>query len=343
MKTAADLQPETWKRLLGCRERVPHALLLHGLEGIGKLALAERFAQLLLCEAPKRSDAPCGVCDGCRWFLGANHPDVRLVEPETVAFEALRSQESQPSAFLSLSREAARTRFEEDKKRTKPSAEIRVEQVDELLEFINIGSHRSKSRIAILHPADTMNLYVANALLKSLEEPPPGALFLLVSNRPARLLPTVRSRCVQIAVPLPQAAAAKAWLEDQGAQASAKWLAFAGGAPRKALEDGAGARGASIEETLNGLSSGDLARLPPPRDREGLELLAEVLQKRAYDGVFAAFGLPAKYGTLEGAKSGAAQGWIAYARKLGHDRALARHPLNPMLHASQMLSGWPRT
>jgi hypothetical protein len=80
-----------------------------------------------------------------------------------------------------------------------------------------------------------------------------------------------------------------------------------------------------------------------PRDREGLELLAEVLQKRAYDGVFAAFGLLSKYRTAPAAKPGPARQWIAYARKLGHDRALARHPLNAMLHASQMVNAWPRT
>ena len=126
-----------------------------------------------------------------------------------------------------------------------------------------------------------------------------------------------------------------------GVREAAGRLAFAGGAPRQALEDAEGARGALIDETLGALA-GDPAGVQVPRDRDGLELLAEVLQKRAYDGVFASFGLPPKYGTVRSAKPGPATVWIRYARKLGRDRVLARHPLNAMLHASQMLKDWPQ-
>src|SRR5207237_8589783 len=76
----------------------------------------------------------------------------------------------------------------------------------------------------------------ANALLKSLEEPPAGAMFILVSHRPARLLPTVRSRCVAIPVPVPPREAALAWLASQKVQRAARWPAFAGGAPLQALD-----------------------------------------------------------------------------------------------------------
>lgn len=324
MTSAAELQPQAWKRLLGFRERVPHALLLHGPQGVGKAELAELFAQLLLCEKAQ-SGLPCGKCDSCRWFTAGNHPDVRFIEPEALARHA--PVEGEPA----------------EKPKGKPSLEIKIDQIRALEDFVHIGSHRGGLRVAIISPAEAMNPHASNALLKNLEEPPPGAVFLVVSNHPARLLATVRSRCVQIAISLPKAAVAKAWLEKQGVKDAARWLAFAGGAPRQALEDGAGERGAFIDAALSNLASGDLAGFQAPRDRAGLELLAEVLQKRAYDGVFAAFGLPPKYGTVQPAKQGPARQWIGYARKLGHDRVLARHPLNAMLHASQMLNAWPHT
>jgi DNA polymerase-3 subunit delta' len=324
MTSAAELQPQAWRRLLACRERVPHALLVHGPQGIGKLELAALFAQLLLCEQPQ-SAMPCAQCGSCRWFVAGNHPDVRFVEPEALARHTPAGGE------------------EPEKPKGKPSAEIKIDQIRALEDFVHIGSHRGGLRVAIVNPAEAMNPHASNALLKNLEEPPPGAVFLLASDRPARLLPTVRSRCVQIAVSLPQPAAAKAWLEGHGVRDSGKRLAFAGGAPRQALEDGAGERAAFIDEALAALASGEPAAVPLPRDREGLELLAEVLQKRAYDGVFAAFGLVSKYRTVAAAKPGPAREWIAYARKLGHDRMLARHPLNAMLHASQMLNAWPHS
>lgn len=323
MKSAAELQPQAWQRLLRCREKVPHALLLHGPAGIGKLALAELFAQLLLCEEPP-SALPCGRCDSCRWFAAGNHPDVRLVEPEALARRA------QPEAEGT------------EKAKGKPSFEIKINQIRGLEDFVHIGSHRGGMRVAIVSPAEAMNAHAANALLKNLEEPPPGAVFLLVASRPAQLLPTVRSRCVQMAISLPELSTAKAWLEDEGVGEAAARLAFAGGAPRQALQDAQSGRGAFIDETLAQLADIEQrSRIQAPRDREGLELLAEVLQKRAYDGVFAAFGLPSRYGTLQAPAEGSALEWIRFARKLGHDRALARHPLNPMLHASQMLTAWP--
>jgi len=72
-----DLQKEAWARLTGRLDRLPHALLIHGAPGVGKLALAERFAQLLLCERRGQATVPCGACEACRWFLADDHPDVR--------------------------------------------------------------------------------------------------------------------------------------------------------------------------------------------------------------------------------------------------------------------------
>lgn len=328
-----ELQKQVWKGLLGKLDRLPHALLLHGLPGVGKLELAERFAKFLLCEQAGRTEQPCGACDGCRWFAAGSHPDVRYIEPEAIARQPVdtgeEGEEQEPSR-----KKTAR----------KPSNEIRIDEIRALAGFVNIGSHRGGRRIAIVHPAEDMNSPAANSLLKSLEEPPPGAIFILVSHRPARLLPTVRSRCVAVPVPVPEAQAAQRWLAGQGVRDPARWLAFAGGAPRRALEYASGEQGAAIERILRALAAGESAALGAVSERAELELLAEILQKIALDRAFAALAGRAKYSLARetaGAPAADAAAWLAYARAMGRNRALARHPLNPKLFAAEMLGAMP--
>jgi DNA polymerase-3 subunit delta' len=296
-------------------ERFPHALLIHGARGIGKLALAEHMAQFLLCE--DAASRPCGRCEGCRWFAAGSHPDFRRLEPEALAKEPAGESD-----------EAAET----PAKRAKPSVQIRIEQVRELDGFLNVGSHRGRLRVALVHPAEDMNPNAANALLKGLEEPPAGAVFLLVAHRPAQLLPTIRSRCVALAVPLPPQPAALRWLAEQGARNPERWLAYAGGAPLRALEYAANA------EVLERL----LQRPMPVDDRDGLEALADALQKIALDRALSGMGLPQKYQTgaipPDPAKACA---WLAYARRMGERRLLSRHPLNPKLFSAEMLADLP--
>ena len=135
------------------RERLPHAILLHGPLGVGKLELAERMAQLLLCEHADPAQRPCGRCDGCRWYLAGNHPDFRRLEPEAIAKLPPPTEEEEGSSAEAPAR------------RTKqPSIVITVDQVRELADFLNIGSHRGKLRIALVHPAEDMNANAANAL-----------------------------------------------------------------------------------------------------------------------------------------------------------------------------------
>lgn len=298
-------------------ERLPHALLLHGARGVGKLALAERIAQLLLCEHEDAARRPCGACGACRWFLAGNHPDFRRLEPEALMPEAPEGEEGE----------------EGPAKRTKqPSLVIKVEQVRALSDFLYVGSHRGKRRVALVHPAEDMNPNAANALLKGLEEPPANAVFVLVSHRPARLLPTVRSRCVAVPVPLPAPEAARKWLADQGAKDAERWLAYAGGAPLRALEYAADA--AAYEQAI---------RSPGiTEDRQALERLAEALQKVAYDRAFSAFGLPPKYQASAAATPHAqARAWLAFARSMGEKRLLVRHPLNAALFSADMLAARP--
>jgi DNA polymerase-3 subunit delta' len=325
----SKLQKNAWTQLTGKLDRLPHALLFHGAPGVGKLTLAERFAQLLLCEKRGTATTPCGTCEGCRWFLGGNHPDVRYLEPETIARQYAGAEENEEEGEESGS-----------KSRRKPSNQIRIEQTRALRGFVNVGSHRAGRRVAIIHPAEDMNTATANSLLKSLEEPPPGAVFLLVSHRPARLLPTIRSRCVPVPVPLPEPKAAAAWLTAQGVRAPERWLAFAGGAPQRALEYATGERGAAIERVLRGIASGDRAALGEAKDRDELESLAEVLQKMALDRAFAALSGKTKYGGA--GVPGDGRAWLAYAREMGRNRVLTRHPLNPKLFAAEMVAGMPK-
>ena len=325
----SDLQKSAWAQLTGKLDRLPHALLLHGPAGVGKLALAERFAQLLLCEKRGQGAAPCGTCEGCRWFLAGNHPDARIVEPAIVALALAR-----PGSVAEEGEE------EPSSEKKKPSIEIRINEVRALAGFVNVKSHRGSLRVAIIHPAEDMTVQATNALLKSLEEPPPGAVFLLVSHRPARLLPTIRSRCVPVPVPLPEAKATAAWLAKQRVKSPERWLAFAGGAPLRALDYATGERGQAFERILRAIASGDRSALGDVKGREELEPLAEVLQKMALDRAFAALAGRTRYGGS--AIAGDARAWLAYAREMGRNRVLTSHPLNPKLFAAEMVAGMPK-
>jgi len=305
--------------------RLPHAILIHGPQGVGKLALAEHFAKRLLCET-EGSEVPCGECEGCRWVAAWSHPDLRRIEPDAIARgpEAAGDEEEAPAPAA---------------KAGKPSTEIRIEQIRGLDGFLNLRSHRGRRRIALVHPAEAMNANSANALLKSLEEPPAGAFFLLVSHRPARLPATIRSRCVALPISVPDKSAAQAWLVAQGVQEPEKWLDYASGAPLAALE--LSQDSAPVVGRLRAaIDARDLDTLRAVNDRDSLEALAEALQKYAIDRAFGAFVGKGKYGSVKARGSGLA--WLRYARRMGRERALARHPLNPRLFAGEMLAAMPK-
>jgi len=217
-------QHEDWNRLQRLRDRLPHAILFHGAQGIGKVAFAEQFAQSVLCESPVNGGFACGSCASCGWFLQYGHPDYRRVRPEILEIDTIEDD--------SESEEGANKKSASSKT---PSKEIRIEQVRALAGFMNVSTHRSGLRVVLLYPAETLNSASANALLKTLEEPPPGTLFILVSHRPDRLLPTILSRCRKFPMSLPSTEDALAWLNDNEVSDAAQWLALNGGAPLAAL------------------------------------------------------------------------------------------------------------
>ncbi|WP_432377694.1 DNA polymerase III subunit delta' [Duganella sp. P38] len=215
-------QESSWQQLQTLRQRMPHAILFHGAAGIGKSDFIETFAQGLLCEAVLADGHACGQCASCGWFSQQNHPDYRRVRPESMEDEPVDEEGDGET------RKAAKSKT--------PSKEIKIEQIRSLADFMNISTHRQGLRVVVLYPAEALNNAASNALLKTLEEPPPGTVFLLASNSLDRLLPTILSRCRKFALPMPGHDEALAWLKAQGVADADSWLREQGGAPLAALQ-----------------------------------------------------------------------------------------------------------
>jgi DNA polymerase-3 subunit delta' len=248
-------QREDWQRLQTLRAHWPHALLLHGQPGIGKVEFARELAQGLLCEQPLDDGRPCGTCVACHWFRQRNHPDFRVVCPESLAGDAAPPV-SDSDASDSKDAKDAKEGDDSGKKSKTLSKEIKIEQVRALLDFVGVGAHRGGMRVVLLYPAEALNLAAANALLKTLEEPPAGVAFLLVSANVERLLPTIVSRCRQAPMATPDLTSASAWLAAQGVDDPASLLAEAGGAPLAALalanDDNAALKRFTLEQLAAG-------------------------------------------------------------------------------------------
>lgn len=206
-----------WADISSKRENLPHALLLHGQAGTGKSIFAQFLARALLCESPLEDGTSCGKCLACGWMNSGAHPDFHLLQPENDEAESGQGEASGD---------------EKEKKRRY----ITILQVRGLIETVLLSAGRGGMRIAIIQPAEAMNVNAANALLKTLEEPPPRTLFILISHQPQKLPPTVRSRCFKVAMPMPGREQALHWLEDHEVTEPAICLAQAGYAPMRALE-----------------------------------------------------------------------------------------------------------
>lgn len=218
----------TLSTLLANPQQLAHALLVRGPRGIGKLAFAQELAKSLLCEKPNPDGHACGACRGCQWIASGNHPDLRILAPQS----ALLADESEADGDKAGESPSAGTKAKE----VKASPWITIDQVRELGDFISVSSHRGGRKVIVVCPAEAMNLAAANAMLKNLEEPPANTHFILVSHRPQRLLRTIVSRCRQLHLPKPPKRAALAWLAEQGVNDAEVVLAQASGAPLLALE-----------------------------------------------------------------------------------------------------------
>lgn len=233
MTTFPPWQREPWRNLTDRlhRDAVPHAILLTGAAGLGKREFARRFAYFLLCET--RGNTPCGQCRACRLTQAGSHPDCTTVTLECRDDGKLRS-------------------------------ELTIDQIRALSERLALTSQFGGYQIALIYPADCLNASAANGLLKTLEEPPVGTIILLVSDQPARLPATIRSRCQRINFHLPNERDGTEWLSNQGIANPAAALAASGGNPGLALtwaQAGTLALREEIAKDLHELSTGNGAPL----------------------------------------------------------------------------------
>lgn len=191
-----------WTNLTRDHAGLAHALLLNGQVGLGKSAFATQLSTMLLCEKPNQHSRACGRCRNCHLVGAGTHPDLKRVEP-----------------------------IEEGRV-------IAVDQVRALVEFMTTRPQIARRKVVILTPAESMNTNAANSLLKILEEPPLGNIFILVSHQPAKLPPTIRSRCSQLEFKPPPHRDGIEWLQTQNVpvEDGTVLLGLAGGAPLRALE-----------------------------------------------------------------------------------------------------------
>lgn len=181
-------------------QRLPHAMLLHGAEGVGKRNFAMWLAFGVLCEAPERSSlAPCGQCTACKLMRAGTHPDMQWIRPE------------------------------EDKQ------QVSIEQIRVANQKLSHTSARHRSKIAVIEPAEQMTNNAANSLLKTLEEPTPNSLLILIAAQPSALAATIRSRCQQFEIATPDAETVQRWSSAAGVALPSELLEFCSGAPLNAV------------------------------------------------------------------------------------------------------------
>jgi DNA polymerase-3 subunit delta' len=329
LPATAPAAPLPWQtaaiaEFLARRGRWPHALLVTGPAGIGKRILAHWLARALLCESPAAGAMPCGACASCRYAAAGQHPDLRVVEPVDL-----------------------------DADEAKPVEWIVVDRIRALTRWAGLTSHRGGAKVALIVPAERMNVAAANAFLKTLEEPPADTFFMLVSHQPGRLPATIASRCQRLAAPRPTRAQGRDWLAAQRLGDPDSLLAQAHGAPlaAQALAE----RGYQEERTVwlgalakpRALAVTSLgARVDAgPREARRDRLAAVIDWLLAWTADLArvrAGGKPmhnADFGTQLSAlgRSVAALPLFRYHRSLLQQRALLAHPLQPRLVAEALL------
>jgi DNA polymerase-3 subunit delta' len=155
--------------------KLHHALLIQGPSGLGKSSFALQLAQLLLCKA-RDGDNVCGQCQSCLLNAATTHPDLHVVESDK---------------------------------------QIGVDQIRDAIKKLVSSAHMSGAKVLIIYHAHTMTESSANALLKTLEEPTANTFLLLTTDKPERLLPTIKSRCEKLALPLPTLDSTVAWVKTQ--------------------------------------------------------------------------------------------------------------------------------
>lgn len=304
-----------------------HAWLLAGPSGLGQYGLALALVRAWLCESPSAQGA-CGHCGSCHAIDVRTHADLYVLMPETVMLEL----------GWPLSEKA---QSDIDEKKRKASKEIRVDAMRDAVEFSQRTSARGKGKAVLVFPAERMNVITANALLKTLEEPPGDVKFVLASEAAHQLLPTIRSRCLGHSMVWPSAEASLAWMQAQGIPAAqaAVMLRAAGGRPEDAmLFAQSGASGPTAQAWIKlpkAMARGDVSVLKdwtPAQTVDALHKLCHDLlavQTGASPRFFDAADLPA---------GGSVTRLTAWARALAATTRTVEHPFNAGLMLEALVS-----
>lgn len=327
-------QQDIWQKLTHSRQFLGHALLLKGKPGIGKYDFARQLAKSLLCIVPMTDRKACGQCLSCGWFEQNSHPNFYPVIPEALAVMSGGSEkeEGEEKSGSAASKKSV-------------SQQISIEQIRKLSDFVYLTGHQSGYKIILIYPTEAMNTASANALLKKLEEPPENVLFILVTHQAQHLLPTLRSRCQQIAMPIPDVETAVAWLKQQAVDDPEGRLAGAGYAPLSALLLDKGEYAAHYEQFVQHIANPkqlDPLSLAGSLQQTNLPAVVDWLQKWCYDLVsyhttgkirYYLNQLPAIQTLSEQINLLAC---VTFTRELNAKQQLSRHPLNPRLFLEEM-------
>lgn len=260
------LIPE-WEQITKNMDRIPNAWLFEAEPGIGRNTFVKKLIYALLCENPQEGHEPCMECPSCKYLEKLSHPDFydlmynQLPEEHPVvdndevtvvkasggrkapvrrkSFKELRNEEEAGtveslSTVIALKDETGyeRTGLRYGEKSLPP---IKIQTVREVLDKLDITASRQDRKVVLISPAELLTVEASNALLKSLEEPPRGVIFILVTENRDKLLPTIKSRCRLVHLPKPTFAQAEEFLARERPEMSPRevraYLAFTGGCP----------------------------------------------------------------------------------------------------------------
>ncbi|MEO7129114.1 MAG: DNA polymerase III subunit delta' [Rhodoferax sp.] len=317
------LAPWLQQQLTALLAQRGHAWLLHGPSGLGQYRLGLELARAWLCEVPTLQGA-CGQCASCHAIDVRTHADLFVLMPETVMM-----------ALGWPLGEKAQTDI--DDKRRKPSREIRVDAMRDAVEFSQRTSARGRGKAVLIYPAERMNHVTANALLKTLEEPPGDVRFVLASEAAHQLLPTIHSRCLAHTMTWPREDVALAWLVQQGVGAAdgAGLLRAAGGRPEDALQ---------LQQS--GLDLKNWSQLPAAMARGDASAMAgwtpaqgvDALQKLCHDLLARSVGAAPRYFNAADLPLAATTALARWSKELARTARTVEHPFNAGLMLEALVS-----